>query len=104
MNALRWRFEGAFWPLRTHQFRRSLAVHLRRLDLISTNDLIRQFKHLIRGMTEWYMSGALNASHFSRAIPQAFAAEIERVDTELSASGLFLISMKACFMAKAGSY
>lgn len=78
--------EGAFWPLRTHQFRRSLAVHLRRLDLISTNDLIRQFKHLIRGMTEWYMSGALNASHFSRAIPQAFAAEIERVDTELSAS------------------
>lgn len=24
--------EGAFWPLRTHQFRRSLAVHLRRLD------------------------------------------------------------------------
>ena len=32
------------------------------------------------------MSGALNASHFSRAIPQAFAAEIERVDTELSAS------------------
>ena len=78
--------EGDLWPLRTHQFRRSLAVHLRRLDLVSGNDLIRQFKHFAWGMTEWYMSGALGATHFSRTIPAAFASELERTELELAAS------------------
>mgnify|MGYP004569068519 CR=1 FL=1 len=77
---------GAYWPLRTHQFRRSLAVHLRRLDLISTSDLIRQFKHFAWSMTEWYMSGAVGATHFSRTVPADFAAELERTELELSAS------------------
>lgn len=77
---------GEYWPLRTHQFRRSLAVHLRRLDLISTSDLIRQFKHFAWSMTEWYMSGAVGATHFSRSVPAAFAAELERTELEQSAA------------------
>lgn len=77
---------GGYWPLRTHQFRRSLAVHLRRLDLISTSDLVRQFKHFAWSMTEWYMSGAIGATHFSRTVPEAFAAELERAELEQSAS------------------
>ena len=45
------------WPLQSHQFRRTLAVFLARYSLVSEGALKRQFKHLSRHMTRWYMSG-----------------------------------------------
>lgn len=47
------------------------------------------------------MSGALNASHFSRAILRHSLPRLKGLIPNSQLPGLFLISMKACFMAKA---
>lgn len=51
-------YEGAIWPMRTHQLRRSIAVHSRRLNLVTGSVLSYQLKHLSATQTEWYSSGA----------------------------------------------
>lgn len=51
-------YEGAIWPLRSHQLRRSIAVHSRRLNLVPGSVLSYQLKHLSMTQTEWYSSGA----------------------------------------------
>lgn len=51
-------YEGAIWPLRSHQPRRSIALHSRRLNLVTGSVLSYQLKHLSATQTEWYSSGA----------------------------------------------
>jgi hypothetical protein len=78
-------YEGARWPLRSHQYRRSIAVHSRRLNLVTSNVIAQQFKHLATTQSEWYMSGA-DDDKTRYTIPKAFADELQKMDQEFSAS------------------
>lgn len=79
-------FEDAFWPIKTHQFRRSIAVHSRRLGLIEMSDLSWQYKHLTRTMTEWYGIGGIENSIHNKAIPEAMAKELAEIDIKIAAT------------------
>ncbi|MFK5948840.1 MAG: hypothetical protein QM500_08755 [Methylococcales bacterium] len=76
---------GAFWPLRSHQYRRSLAVHTRRLNLTSNNTLMRQLKQLSLTMIEWYSDGYIDERKTKHAIPKSFAEELEKLDLDIAA-------------------
>jgi len=78
-------YHGAPWPLRSHQYRRSIAVHSKRLKLVSNNTLAQQFKHLSLTMTEWYSDGWENTETTNRHIPEEFAKELEALDLEIAA-------------------
>jgi len=45
---------GAVWPLRSHQFRRSLAFYAASSGFVKLPTLKRQFKHLTLAMTRYY--------------------------------------------------
>ena len=79
-------YVGAIWPLRSHQYRRSIAVHAKRLNLVTNNTVAVQYKHLNTTQTEWYMSGWDNNNTIRHEIPLAFAKELEKAELELSAS------------------
>jgi hypothetical protein len=49
---------GTFWPLTTHQFRRSLALYASRSGLVSLPSLRRQLKHITEAMTLYYARGS----------------------------------------------
>ncbi|WP_299694584.1 hypothetical protein [uncultured Vibrio sp.] len=78
-------FVGAKWPIEHHQFRRSIAVHVRRLELVTMNQLSSQLKHIAKTVTEWYTEGYLNMSNYKLAIAEEFAKELEKADLEVSA-------------------
>lgn len=78
-------YVGALWPFKTHDSRRSIAVHLSRLDLVTTNDLARQFKHFAHTQTEWYTSGFEHGGQ-KYQIAEDFSREIDDATAELSAS------------------
>lgn len=64
-----WRADPAFaigqpWPLRTHQFRRSLAVYSARSGVVSLGSLANQFKHLTETMTSYYRNDQIFAVNF----------------------------------------
>jgi len=48
---------GNPWPLRSHQFRRSLAYYASSSGFVSLPSLKKQFKHLTRQMTQYYRNG-----------------------------------------------
>ncbi|MCU7940436.1 MAG: hypothetical protein KZQ74_05675, partial [gamma proteobacterium symbiont of Bathyaustriella thionipta] len=76
---------GASWPLRSHQYRRSIAVHSRRLKLVSNNTLTVQFKHLASTMTEWYCDGHQDEDTVKYKIPKLLADELQVLEAEMSA-------------------
>ncbi|AUW04408.1 hypothetical protein [Vibrio campbellii] len=78
-------FVGAKWPIEHHQFRRSIAVHVRRLELVTMNQLSSQLKHIAKAITEWYADGYLNNSNFKLTIAEEFAKELEKADLEVAA-------------------
>ncbi|NOH98436.1 hypothetical protein [Vibrio sp. 99-70-13A1] len=78
-------FVGGKWPIEHHQFRRSIAVHVRRLELVTMNQLSAQFKHIARTVTEWYSDGYLNMSNYKLTMAEEFAKELEKADLEVSA-------------------
>ena len=78
-------YVGAPWPVKSHQYRRSIAVHSRRLSLVSNNTLLHQYKHLVSTMTDWYISGWDSMNEEVQKIPEAFAKELQELEIELSA-------------------
>lgn len=77
---------GAKWPIESHQFRRSIAVHVRRLELVTMNQLSSQLKHLAKSVSEWYADGAIANSSFKGKIAESFAKELEKADLERAAT------------------
>lgn len=55
---------GEYWPLATHQCRRSLAVYLAKSKLVSIGSLQLQFKHLMIEMTNYYRRNSTFATNF----------------------------------------
>jgi integrase len=49
---------GEIWHLKTHQFRRSLAVYSAQSGLVSIGSLQKQLKHLCREISFYYSNGA----------------------------------------------
>jgi hypothetical protein len=72
---------GQYWPLRTHQHRRSIAVHTKRLNLASSNARNWQFKQLTMSITEWY-----EAHKSKETLPKDFIKELIQADLDFSAS------------------
>ncbi|EKO3839031.1 hypothetical protein NTE14_004788, partial [Vibrio harveyi] len=79
-------YVGATWPVESHQFRRSIAVHVRRLELVTMNQLSSHFKHLARMITEWYSDGSLVNNSFRGKLAEAFAKELEKAELERAAT------------------
>ncbi|WP_144211780.1 hypothetical protein [Shewanella donghaensis] len=84
---------GMTWPVKSHQYRRSIAVHIRRLDLVTMNQMSVQLKHIGKTVTDWYSEGALANSSYIGRISDSFAKELDKVDLEFSAN----IAMKFQF-------
>ncbi|NRP46353.1 MULTISPECIES: hypothetical protein [unclassified Marinobacterium] len=55
---------GEKWPLKTHQFRRSLAAYSARSGLVTVGDTKYQFQHLFEDMSLYYRSGSLYVENF----------------------------------------
>ena len=56
--------EGNFWPLVSHQIRRSVAVYASRSGMVSLPTLKTQFKHLSEVMTALYSENSTYAQNF----------------------------------------
>lgn len=63
---------GQYWPLKTHQLRRSLALYAQKTGLVSLTSLKRQLKHITQEMTTYYSRGSsyakdikFNKEHFA---------------------------------------
>ncbi|MGK3486208.1 hypothetical protein [Klebsiella michiganensis] len=52
---------GKYWPLTTHQFRRSLALYATRSGMVSITSLKRQLQHLTIHMSLYYAKGSTYA-------------------------------------------
>ena len=61
---------GKYWPVTTHQFRRTFAVFAKRHNLCSNIAIKQQFKHLDVPTSEWYGEGG-------------FAAKLRHIDLDL---------------------
>ncbi|UUA72096.1 hypothetical protein [Cellvibrio sp. QJXJ] len=55
---------GNYWPLTSHQFRRSVAVYASRSGMVSLPTLKTQFKHLSEVMTALYSENSTYAQNF----------------------------------------
>lgn len=55
---------GNFWPLSSHQFRRSVAVYASRSGLVSLPTLKTQYKHLTATMSAYYGENSYYAESF----------------------------------------
>ncbi|MCY4746559.1 hypothetical protein NYO99_16370 [Pelomonas sp. UHG3] len=53
---------GKHWPLRTHQFRRALAVYAHRSGMVTLPSLKGQLQHITEEMTLYYSAGFQNAA------------------------------------------
>ena len=53
---------GQLWHITSHQLRRTMAVYLRRHDLVSAHDIMYQYKHLSLTMALHYTNGATDAA------------------------------------------
>ncbi|MFZ8200469.1 hypothetical protein [Alteromonas portus] len=80
--------EGSFWPLRNHQYRRTIAVHSKRLGLVTDRALSFQLKHLTRSQTDWYADGGTQNSTYKPIIheklKQLWDSEFEIANAELA--------------------
>lgn len=77
---------GGKWPITSHQYRRSIAVHVRRLELVTPNQLLIQLKHIAKSVTEWYSDGFISSSTTVAKLADSFAKELENADIERSAT------------------
>lgn len=59
-------YSGAHWPLRSHQYRRSIAVHCKRLSLVGGQELSFQLKHMQRTQSDWYGDGGAENSIYRK--------------------------------------
>lgn len=72
---------GQYWPLQTHQFRRSLALYATRSGLVSLTSLRRQLQHLSTQMTLYYSRGSTFAQNLILNDKSHFAAEYQEIQT-----------------------
>jgi len=79
---------GELWPIRSHQFRRSIAVHTKRLGAASDRALSFQLKHRQRAQTAWYSDGGVENSVYNSKIAEKlyklWSAEEDTVMAEAS--------------------
>lgn len=80
---------GAPWPLKTHQFRRSLALYAQRSGLVSLPSLRRQLQHLTEEMSLYYAKGSTFAKNFIGDDKEHFGLEWQ--DTQPLSAGLSYI-------------
>lgn len=72
-----WRSEPMFrlgqpWVLRSHQFRRSLALYAQRSGLVSLPSLRRQLQHITKEMSLYYSKGSVFAMNFIEDDPEDY--------------------------------
>lgn len=74
---------GSFWPISSHQFRRSLVVYMAQSGIVSLTSLKHQLKHLTRDMVIYYLRGSSGASSLS--IDNGIALEINEIKPRMDA-------------------
>ncbi|SAK61363.1 hypothetical protein AWB79_02796 [Caballeronia hypogeia] len=67
---------GQAWSLRSHQFRRSLALYAQRSGLVSLPSLRRQLQHITREMSLYYSKGSVFAKNFIEDDPRDYKEHI----------------------------
>ncbi len=72
---------GQYWPLQTHQFRRSLALYASRSGLVSLTSLRRQLQHLSTQMTLYYSRGSAFAQDLISNDKSHFAVEYQETQS-----------------------
>ncbi|EIX9713449.1 hypothetical protein ML110_003823 [Klebsiella pneumoniae] len=68
---------GQYWPLQTHQLRRSLALYASKSGLVTLSSLRRQLQHLSAQMTLYYSRGSAFAQNLIANDKLHFAAEYQ---------------------------
>lgn len=76
---------GNSWPLKNHQFRRSLALYAQKSGLVSLPSLRRQLQHLTNEMSLYYAKGSALAVKFVGGDTEHFAAEWLATQSESAA-------------------
>jgi hypothetical protein len=77
---------GNFWPLTTHQLRRSLALYASRSGLVGLPSLRRQLQHITQEMSLYYAKGSHFAKNFIGESEDSgqrhFAVEVQETAAE----------------------
>lgn len=76
---------GQQWPLKSHQFRRSLALYASRSGLVSLPSLRRQLQHITDEMASYYAKGSPFATNFIGGNVAHFGNEYLRTQPESQA-------------------
>ena len=95
-------YAGTTWPYRSHQSRRSLAVHSRRLDLLDPGEISWQFKHLTRAMADWYGEGGDLNSIYQDQIPEIMIKELDRMKIQVAAETAIRLQNTSNLFGKGG--
>ncbi|HHN6060696.1 TPA: hypothetical protein ACRRIF_005326 [Klebsiella pneumoniae] len=96
---------GQYWPLQTHQFRRSLALYASKSGLVTLSSLRRQLQHLSAQMTLYYSRGSSLAHDLISNDKSHFAAEYQEVQSYTQALdyiNLILLSDNNLFGTQGG--
>lgn len=89
---------GEYWPIRSHQFRRTIAVHSKRLGAASDRALSFQLKHRLRSQTDWYTDGGVaNSALNSKAAERLYKLWKEEEDTAMAETSVELQESKNLF-------
>lgn len=80
---------GKPWPLKTHQFRRTLAFYFTKNRLGTLSALKQQFKHLNTVMTEWYTNGGRLASLRGLKVDKLVQRTLDEINMETTANKIF---------------
>jgi len=80
---------GKSWPLKPHQFRRSLALYTIRHRLGSCSALQQQYKHTYLQMAEWYSVGGIASRLSDLEIDSEFQQLLENTKLEETTNNFF---------------
>lgn len=81
-----------YWPLRSHQYRRSIAVHSQRLGAANDRTLAFQFKHRSRTQTDWYTEGGSANSIYKNSVSEKLKSNWKR--EELTANAEIAVELQ----------
>ncbi|WP_413488131.1 hypothetical protein [Shewanella baltica] len=80
---------GKPWPLKTHQFRRTLAFYCIKNRFGTLVALKQQFKHIYLAMTEWYTNGGKMARLMGLIVDENVRRLLNDINTETTANKIF---------------
>ncbi|TMP38286.1 hypothetical protein [Pseudoalteromonas rubra] len=80
---------GKSWPLKPHQFRRSLALYTTRHRIGTNVALKQQYKHTYLQMTNWYSVGGISSRLHDLRIDSDFQHLLEKTQLEETANKFF---------------